>query len=279
MATQLDQASGSDLSLRCVPLVSLLQVRTSKLSPWLQGSVATVLYLLLFLYSQMPTLQNSTRQESLLWFTPVGPLHSEQWWGVHWQGWLLIVLEFTDSEVCSFPKTLSHPLSDRHCGFRGPISMWRVIDFPGPVSSKFSSKLLEGALLVQKSTIPPELFCTHEVGTRIGLELCVIVCQCVSVRVPACLLAFFQGSCVLIKLHYLSVLLGEEKQNIKAQQPTKWWAMCFHMVQLRVLSSEWWVIISPVCSACSSIMSLNAVQQKCLKLSYHWVPKPRAKLS
>lgn len=88
-----------------------------------------------------------------------------------------------DAVVCSFPYILysTHLV---HCGFSGPISMRRVIDFPGPASSMFSSKLLQGSLLVQKSTIPPELFCNHEVGTSIGIELFVV---CVAVRVPACL--------------------------------------------------------------------------------------------
>lgn len=56
------------------------------------------------------------------------------------------------------------------------------------------------ALLVQKSTIPPELFCTHEVDTRIGLELCVIVCQCVCLCVclPACPLTFFHEILLLL---------------------------------------------------------------------------------
>lgn len=64
----------------------------------------------------------------------------------------------------------------------------------------FSSKLLQGSLLVQKSTIPPLLFCNSQVGTSTGIELfvvCVCVCAC------ACLQTLLHGDCVLIKLDYL----------------------------------------------------------------------------
>lgn len=86
----------------------------------------------------------------------------------------------------------------------------------------FSSKLLQGSLLVQRSTIPPELFCNREVGTSMEIEF-FIVCVWLCVCLPANTL---QGNCVAIKWDHLlqfphcSVIRARDNEYLEGKTPT-----------------------------------------------------------